>query len=92
MIRLLFRWDTESLPEIMGCVRRRRDQDPITNDAYGAEYHDENAPHRVPIGEKSHGHVGDGAEKVAWDGEQLDLGRRPCADAIDDRRKEGRIS
>lgn len=70
--------------------RRIGQQNRIPNHAQRAKDDAEETPALHPVREERRAHVGDGADKVAWDGEELDLGGCPLAEIVDDGWEEGR--
>ena len=76
----------------MNAARRVGYQDTIANNADGAKDDAEYAAALGAVGQPGYQHVGRRADKVARDGEELDFGRGPPADAVDDGRQEGRVS
>lgn len=65
------------------------EEDAVAHDADCAKEDAEEAALLGAVGQEGGGHVGGGAEEVARDGEQLDLGGCPFAEVADDGGQEG---
>ncbi|ODA76191.1 hypothetical protein RJ55_08475 [Drechmeria coniospora] len=79
----------EEARKVMDGRGRVREQNGVAEGADGPEGDAEDAAPLQPVRGKGRRHVGGGAEEVARHREELDLGRRPLPQAVDDGGQKG---
>lgn len=72
-----YKYQHSVLRKVVHTRRRRGNQETVANHTNRPKHHTENTAHLLFIRYKSNRHVGKGAECIAGDGEQLNLGRGP---------------